>query len=155
MPQSFADSMREFFHIVTESLSMPGVLFLCAVSPAICEEAAFRGVILSGLKGKLARWQTVVVVGLLFGFFHLSIYRLAPTALLGMLITFAVLQTRSILSGILIHFGVNAMVFATGIYPSLGAAVGLSERGIENGLPVAGFGVVLVAGLLLLPRKPS
>jgi sodium transport system permease protein len=150
MPQAFVESMQEFFHLVTESLATPGVLFLCAVSPAICEEAAFRGVILSGLGSRLARWQVVVVVGLLFGVFHLSIYRFIPTALLGMLITYAVLETGSILSGVTVHFGVNAIVFSSGIYPSLSKVLGLQEGEISNWPRIAGFGVLLALGLWLL-----
>lgn len=155
VPQAFADSMREFFHVVTESLTAPGILFLIALSPAICEEAAFRGVILSGLAGRLRTWEAVIVVGLLFGFFHLSIYRFAPTALLGMVITFAVLRTRSILPAVIIHFGVNALVFSSGIYPGLARSMGLSptDGRVENWSHLGGFGAFLVIGLVLLWRE--
>jgi sodium transport system permease protein len=155
MPQAFVESMREFFNVVTEGLDTPGVLFLTAFSPAVCEEAAFRGVILSGLAGRLSKWQAVIVVGLLFGFFHLSIYRLVPTALLGMVITFAVLETRSILPGVLIHFGVNAILFSAEMYPSLASWMGLDTTGgrIDSWTPIAGFGVLLIVGLVLLARE--
>jgi membrane protease YdiL (CAAX protease family) len=150
MPQAFVESMKEFFNLVTESLTAPGVLFLGAVSPAICEEAAFRGIILSGFANRLAKWQTVIVVGLLFGVFHLSIYRFLPTALLGMLITYAVLETRSILAGVIIHFGVNAIVFSSGIYPSLNKLLGMQEEQVVDWTRLAGFGAVLILGLWLL-----
>jgi membrane protease YdiL (CAAX protease family) len=142
--------MREFFNLVTESLTAPGVLFLGAVSPAICEEAAFRGIILSGFAGRLAKWQTVIVVGLLFGVFHLSIYRFLPTALLGMLITYAVIETRSILTGVVIHFGVNAIVFSAGIYPSLSNLLGMQDEHIVDWTRLAGFAAILVLGLWFL-----
>jgi membrane protease YdiL (CAAX protease family) len=150
MPQAFVESMREFFNLVTDSLTAPGVLFLGAVSPAICEEAAFRGIILSGFAGRLAKWQTVVIVGLLFGAFHLSIYRFLPTALLGMLITYAVIETGSILSGVIIHFGVNGIVFSSGLYPRLNALLGMQDEQIVDWTRLAGFAAVLVVGLWLL-----
>jgi sodium transport system permease protein len=154
MPQAFVESMREFFNVVTDNLTAPAMLFLVAVSPAVCEEAAFRGVILSGVKGRLARWQSVVLVGLLFGVFHLSIYRFLPTALLGMLITYVVLETGSILSAVIIHFCVNATVFSSGVYPRLSQLLGLSagEGTVENWSRFAGFGVLLIAGLWVIRR---
>jgi sodium transport system permease protein len=159
MPQAFVESMREFFNLVTESLTAPGVLFLGAVSPAICEEVAFRGIILSGFAGRLARWQTVVIVGLLFGAFHLSVYRFLPTALLGMLITYAVIETGSILSGVIIHFGVNGIVFSSGLYPRLNQLLGMQDEQIVDWTRLAVFASVLVVGLWLLrsdkPRYSS
>ncbi len=156
MPQAFVESMREFFNLVTESLTAPGVLFLGAVSPAICEEAAFRGIILSGFAGRLAKWQTIVVVGLLFGVFHLSIYRFLPTALLGMLITYAVIETGSILTGVIIHFGVNAIVFSAGLYPRLNAFLGMQDEQIVDWSRLACFAAILVVGLFLLRKsEPS
>ena len=82
--------------------------------------------------------------------FHLSIYRFLPTALLGMLITYAVIETRSILAGVIIHFGVNAIVFSSGIYPSLNKLLGMQDEQIVDWTRLAGFGAVLVLGLLFV-----
>lgn len=153
VPEAFAESMKEFFNIATEGLNTPALLFLFALSPAVCEEAAFRGVILSGFAGRMKTWQTVLVVGLLFGAFHLSIYRIVPTALIGMAITYAAIKTRSIIPAILIHFLSNALVFSSSIYPRLEAIMGLSEGRIDDWTRVAGGGVLLLMGLLILSRE--
>jgi sodium transport system permease protein len=85
------------------------LLFYIALLPAICEELAFRGVLLSGLRRKLGPVALVVMVGLIFGLFHVSLYRIAPTALLGMILTVIALMTGSVFPGMLLHFGNNAM----------------------------------------------
>jgi sodium transport system permease protein len=85
------------------------LLLYIAVLPAICEELAFRGVLLSGLRRKLRPVALVVVVGLIFGLFHVSLYRIAPTALLGMILTVIALMTGSVFPGMLLHFGNNAL----------------------------------------------
>jgi hypothetical protein len=72
-----------------------------------------------------------------------------------MLITYVVLETRSILSAVIIHFGVNATVFSAGIYPQLSQLLGLSaeEGTVENWPRFAGFAVLLIMGLRLVRKR--
>ena len=58
-------------------------LLLTAFTPAICEEALFRGPILRGLRTRFSALGAAVLTGLLFGLFHVSVWRLLPTAVLG------------------------------------------------------------------------
>ena len=58
-------------------------VFITAVMPAVCEEAMHRGVILHSLKSLKREWLIVLVMGILFGLFHGSVWRFVPTALLG------------------------------------------------------------------------
>jgi len=44
------------------------------------------------------------VVGAVFGFFHVSLFRIVPTAWLGVVLTLSVLLTGSILPAMLWHF---------------------------------------------------
>lgn len=76
--------------------------------PAVCEELAFRGMLLSGLRGKLRPIPLAITVGLIFGMFHVSLFRIAPTASLGIILTAIALMTGSVLPGILLHAGNNA-----------------------------------------------
>lgn len=92
----------------------PWLRFLImAVSPAICEEAVYRGFILSHL-GPLPAWARVAVCGALFGAFHLDATRFLSTALLGAAISWAVLCTGNLFYAGLIHLCNNALsVLAT------------------------------------------
>jgi membrane protease YdiL (CAAX protease family) len=85
------------------------LLIYIAVLPAICEELAFRGALLSGLRRKLRPVALVLVVGVIFGLFHVSLFRLAPTAVMGMILTVVALLTGSVFPGMLLHFGNNAL----------------------------------------------
>jgi membrane protease YdiL (CAAX protease family) len=99
-------------------------LFL-AVLPAVCEEIAFRGLLLSGLKRRLRPVALVLAVGLIFGLFHMTLFRLAPTAALGMVLSGIALMTGSIFPGMLLHMGNNAWGLWAGMHDfdpeSLGA----------------------------------
>jgi sodium transport system permease protein len=83
------------------------VLFL-AVLPGICEELAFRGVLLYGLSKRLRPMQLALVVGVVFGLFHVSLFRLIPTGYLGVVLTAVTLLTGSIFPAMLWHTLNNA-----------------------------------------------
>ncbi|MBM4321350.1 MAG: CPBP family intramembrane metalloprotease, partial [Deltaproteobacteria bacterium] len=155
VPEAFVEQLRRFFHLPREQLAMPGLLFLFAISPAVCEEVAFRGFILAGLRSRLGCWPTVLTVGLLFGLFHLSAYRFLPTALLGVVIALVVWQTGSIFTGMLVHFATNALIFASGSTPWLAAAMGLQGDEVASFPVVALYLVPLGLGLALLARLRS
>lgn len=78
-------------------------LLIFAVSPGICEELIFRGVLLSALKEKLSPVWAIASVALAFGIFHLYLFRILPTALLGVYLTYVVYRTGSIYLSMIAH----------------------------------------------------
>ena len=100
------------------------LLTLLALTPAICEEAVFRGVLLAGIRGRGSVVRVAVVNGLLFGAFHISFesaFRFLPTAWLGFILAWAVLSTRSIWVGVLMHFVNNGSIVLITSIPALRA----------------------------------
>ena len=83
-------------------------LFLMALTPAICEEALFRGPILRGLRTRLSPAGAAILTGLLFGIFHLDPWRLLPTAILGVALSGIALASDSIVPAMVAHFVNNA-----------------------------------------------
>jgi hypothetical protein len=60
------------------------------------------------------------------------------------------------LTGVIIHFGVNAIVFSAGLYPRLNAFLGMQDEQIVDWSRLAGFAAILVVGLFLLRKsEPS
>jgi membrane protease YdiL (CAAX protease family) len=85
---------------------------LLALTPALCEEIVFRGVLLGSTR-TLEPWRMIALNGLVFGAFHLSfetVIRFLPTALLGALIAWAVWRSGSIWVGSLMHLLNNGML---------------------------------------------
>lgn len=91
------------------ALPLPVALLVGAVTPAICEELAFRGYIFGHLR-PLGLRTAIIVSGLLFGVMHFSAIRLIPLAMLGMIMASAVQRTRSLGASSLIHFLNNGVV---------------------------------------------
>jgi membrane protease YdiL (CAAX protease family) len=83
-------------------------LFLMALTPAICEEALFRGPILRGLRTRLSPAGAAILTGLLFGIYHLDPWRLLPTAILGVALSGIALASSSIIPAMVAHFVNNA-----------------------------------------------
>lgn len=83
-----------------------------AVFPGVCEEILFRGTILGLVRKRLTPVWTCIVVGLAFGAFHLSIFRVAPTGILGIVLSALTLITGSIFPAMLLHVLNNGMALA-------------------------------------------
>lgn len=122
----------------------PLALLVGAVVPAICEEAAFRGYVLSNLR-PLGRGTAVVLTGILFGLMHLSLIRALPLIALGLLFSAVVERTGSIIPGMVAHFLNNATALTLNFFFQ-GAA---DEVASTAGAPLLGLLVSAALALLL------
>ena len=105
-PQGLTDVSNVFLELF-KSVPLPVALFIVAVMPAVCEECLHRGFILFNFQG-VGKWATVLAMGLIFGIFHLDPYRFFGTAVLGLLLTFIMVETRNLLLPMLFHLLNNA-----------------------------------------------
>lgn len=85
-----------------------GVLIV-ALTPAICEEIAFRGALLSCFRGAKSKWTGIIIVSLFFGACHGSIWRMIPTAILGIAMGYILLETENMFYNMFFHFVNNAV----------------------------------------------
>ncbi len=107
VPQSLLEAFSEG---LTLNLGVLQLLFFLALMPGVLEEIAFRGVLLHGLRRRLASpWIAAIACGAVFGLFHVSLFRIVPTGLLGIMLALVVLRTRSIYPAMLWHFLNNAL----------------------------------------------
>ena len=77
--------------------SVPFLLsfLIVAMLPAICEEAVHRGVILHTMYSVRREWMVVLIMGIYFGLFHSDPLRFLPTAILGALMSYIMLETEN------------------------------------------------------------
>ena len=97
-----------------QSLPLWAMLFLVAVSPAVCEELLFRGALLSGLRRDHGPLRTTLVVALLFGLVHASIYRFLPTGILGAVLAVWTLRSASLWPAMALHCAYNGLLVLQG-----------------------------------------
>jgi sodium transport system permease protein len=85
------------------------VLLVLAVTPAICEELAFRGFILSGLRHMGHKWLAILVTSVLFGAAHSVIQQSLTACVMGVILGYIAIQTGSLLPAILFHCVHNSL----------------------------------------------
>jgi sodium transport system permease protein len=98
--------------IMAQASGLGTMLLVFALIPAICEEFAFRGFILSGLEREHRTRSAILLSALMFGFLHvlLSLFQqLLNATLLGVVLGLLAIRSRSILPGLVFHFLNNAI----------------------------------------------
>lgn len=93
-----AHSNPEFFFL----------LFVVAVTPAICEEFFFRGYVQRTFERAMGG-RSVVLVGVIFGLFHMQPAGLLTLSLIGVWLGFVYYRSRSLLPNMAAHFTNNAL----------------------------------------------
>jgi membrane protease YdiL (CAAX protease family) len=139
-------------------------LFLVAILPGICEELFFRGFLLHGIRKKYSDRVSIVLVGILFGIFHVDPYRFLPVTLLGILFGYMVVKTGSIFTGMIAHATNNtiAILIAFAAYTFQENKIPLSPPSPEE-IPFLQMSIALIplimialiiffVGLRALPR---
>jgi sodium transport system permease protein len=107
-----SEEARRALQPVTAALSeMPlhHVILLFCLTPAICEEVAFRGFILSGLRQLGGKWPAITLSALFFGLTHSLIQQSLTAAVVGLVIGYITVQSGSLLPGMVFHFTHNAV----------------------------------------------
>ncbi|EQB87603.1 membrane protease YdiL (CAAX protease family) [Clostridium punense] len=107
-PQGLTDVSSGLQNVFT-SVPMWVAFIIIAVMPAICEEALHRGLILSSLGSVNNKWLRVLYMGIIFGIFHLDPVRFLPTAILGMALSYVMIETRNIILPVIFHFVNNGL----------------------------------------------
>ena len=136
---------------------LPTAILLFALIPAVCEEFAFRGYILSGLERSNPTRAAIIVSAVLFGFMHvlLSLFQqLFNATLLGLVLGLLAVRSRSILPGIVFHLVNNGLAIALGAWAAskaMGPVASWLYRDPKQGLYHGGLVVAgaLASGVLL------
>jgi len=107
----------EMFNKIFESdYGWWGALMKVAVIAPVVEELIFRGLILHGLRRNYSAFTSVFMSALLFALFHLNPWQFPATFILGLLLGWIVLRTRSLILSILGHSINNLLVLLSITY---------------------------------------
>lgn len=102
--------------VLSADLNVYYVLLVVALTPSVCEEVMFRGYLQRQVERRLGVVWSIVLVGLVFGLFHLRPTQVLPLAFLGLYLGYAVWVTGSLWSGFLIHLLNNGIAVIVSEY---------------------------------------
>lgn len=91
------------------------IVIVIAVTPAICEEFLFRGLVFKNFEKILPAGKAIFFTGFLFALFHFHPFNLVPLTVLGIFLTFIVYHSGSIYTAVFCHF-VNNFLSALAVY---------------------------------------
>jgi len=140
------------------------VAFAFAIVPAVCEEWFFRGMIMQTLLKKGSAVKAILVSAALFGFFHIlsnstiSLDRLIPTTLMGILLGYVCYRSKSIWPGAILHMLHNGCLVFLGYFePQLSQLSWFPAEGADLPLMwvVPAIVVSLIAVAMIGAVKPS
>jgi sodium transport system permease protein len=162
-PETLVRALERLIRLTDDGAPLWAIWLVVALTPAVCEEALFRGFILNGLRS-MGAVPAIGISALLFGIAHASIYRLLPTMFLGIVLGIVVWRTGSLLCAIVLHAINNGLLASLTDMPELAHALGL-QAGSESlpwsvtlfgsGLAAAGMAMLVLSsdGGTFLVRK--
>lgn len=123
---------------------------IVALLPAVCEEALHRGVMQYTFRGFGNKWVVVLLMGLLFGLFHMDPYRFLTTTVLGMCLSYIMAEKNNLVLPVLFHLINNTASVLSSSAPEV--AQGAVEEVSTMPLETVGLLVILCALAVFLLR---
>jgi membrane protease YdiL (CAAX protease family) len=153
--QEFVDRFKEILesvYILLARAHTPGeflvVVLVVALTPAICEELLFRGLIQRTFEEAFGGFRAAVIAGVIFGFYHINPFSLVPLCALGVYFGWVVYRSQNVTLAVFAHFLNNlfaAVVLYTGVDENLIHAVPGSAPS-----PFLETGFYLLSGVVFL-----
>lgn len=139
----------------TQMIDVPFIaaFLIVAVTPAICEEAVFRGAFLQSLNPQKHKWAAILISGCVFGLFHGNVFRFVTTAIGGVVMAYMLLESKNFIYNCLFHFINNLLpvilLFGmSGVYEKLG--VWGTEGTFDMQGVQSGYAFMMSAGIYMM-----
>jgi len=150
------EQLKAFESVIHGAPGLWALILVLAVTPAICEEIAFRGFILSGMRHMGHKWVAILVTSVFFGAAHMILQQSLTACIVGMVLGYLAIQTGSLLPSIAFHMTHNSLSMVMAIcvpklmetYPGLGFLFSNGEAGTLYQWPAIAVGLVFGIGLL-------
>jgi membrane protease YdiL (CAAX protease family) len=110
--------IEETYRLLVQAHSVPELFFVIlvvALTPAICEELLFRGLIQKNITLATSKKSGYILAGIIFGLYHVNPFLIVPLIALGTFFGFLMYRSETILVPMLAHF-TNNVISILGTY---------------------------------------
>ncbi len=138
----------------TTPLSLATSFFIIAISPGICEEVFFRGLILNAYESTYNRKVGAIMAALLFGIFHFNIQNLFGPIIIGLTAAYLMQVTNSLYSAIILHMTNNGIAVLTDYFMQLyspdltDSANAAAQMNASTGELITAIGSLAMVGII-------
>jgi sodium transport system permease protein len=129
--------------------SLAAYLLAFGLLPAVCEEIAFRGFILTGLQRRFRPRNAVILCSFLFALFHMNVFQFLPAFFLGVVLGLLTIRSQSLLPAMMFHLLHNGML-VLGLKTDIVGKLNNRLPGVADYVWTVVTGLCLTAGLGLL-----
>ncbi len=150
-------AIEEAFKILIVSRSIPEMLFVVvtvAVTPALCEELMFRGLIQKNFSLAYGSKKGFIIAGTIFAFYHLNPFWLIPLIGLGIYFSFLRYRSQTLILPIAVHLINNSVaavsVYAFGVIDTTTPTMFMGEQDGPSNSVVFGTGVLFAIIFFLI-----
>ena len=108
--ETIRKAIEETYRLLVQAHSGPELLFVIivvALTPAICEELLFRGLIQKNMVLGTNKKAGFILTGVVFGLYHLNPFLVVPLVGLGVLFGYLMHRSQTILVPMIAHFTNN------------------------------------------------
>ncbi|PKK98474.1 MAG: hypothetical protein CVV57_07125 [Tenericutes bacterium HGW-Tenericutes-2] len=117
-PTQYANYL-EMMNVLVDAPFIVIILAVVIVAP-LFEEIMFRGIVFDSLSKRMNVYISIIIAGLFFGIYHMNIFQGTYATLIGIVMGFSLVWTKSIWAPMIIHF-VNNLVSVLLSYSAIGA----------------------------------
>ncbi len=130
--------------------------FIISISPGICEEVFFRGMILNAYETTFNKKIGAIIAAVLFGIFHFNIQNLFGPIIVGLAAAYIMQITNSLYAAIMLHMTNNGLavimdyvsgLYATEVVDTAAATADLNANPFSLVLTVFMLGAIAFIGL--------
>ncbi len=158
VPEATIEAMQAQF-TARSGLGWIGLVAAAAVTPAVCEEVVYRGLLLNPFRGRAPAWMVIALSSLAFGALHWmpsTGFRILPAAFSGAVIAWAVWVSGSIWTGMLMHLANNTLLLTLAAVATGAGIVSNDPSATPSPLLVlVGIGMMVAGGRLLISQQIS
>ena len=99
---------------------MATYLLFLGLLPAVCEELAFRGFILNGLRRRFSPGTAILISSFLFALAHMNVFQFLPAFVLGTVLGVLAVRSGSVLPAMVCHLCHNTLLISLAVLTGAG-----------------------------------